>query len=369
MGGTSMSTPLTAGAAALVRQYYTETEAIEPSAALVKATLINGAVDMTPGQYGVGSSGAVLFDDDMEGGAGNWTPDAPWALTTAQSHSASHSWTDSPAGNYANNADVALTLNQPLNLTTVADPGLAFWHQYNLERGYDYGLVEISTNGGISWTTELAFTGVYTTWHRSVLDLSAYASETALRVRFRLDSDSIGTRDGWSIDDVSVEPVSFQEVALRPDMAQGWGRVNLGNALFPSAPRGWTYVDDAGGLSTGQGDRISFEVTSSAEPLRVTLAWTDYPSSVGAAVNLVNNLDLTLIGPSATVYYANGLGSADTRNNVEGIALASPPTGAYTAVISGTEVIHGPQPYALVIAGGLAEGGWSDFIYLPLVRR
>ena len=45
-GGTSMATPIVSGAAALVRQYYTDTEAHMPSAALLKATLINSAVDL-----------------------------------------------------------------------------------------------------------------------------------------------------------------------------------------------------------------------------------------------------------------------------------------------------------------------------------
>ncbi|UGV41648.1 S8 family serine peptidase [Methanococcoides orientis] len=49
--GTSMSTPIVAGSAALVRQYYVEYENITPSAALLKATIINGAYDMSPGQY------------------------------------------------------------------------------------------------------------------------------------------------------------------------------------------------------------------------------------------------------------------------------------------------------------------------------
>ena len=44
--GTSMSTPITAGTAALVRQYYVENESILPSAALLKATLLNGAYDI-----------------------------------------------------------------------------------------------------------------------------------------------------------------------------------------------------------------------------------------------------------------------------------------------------------------------------------
>ncbi len=69
-GGTSMANPLTAGAAVLVRQYYEDgwhadgsrlTRAVPepadgfgPSSALVKATLVNGAWDLTPGQYGAG---------------------------------------------------------------------------------------------------------------------------------------------------------------------------------------------------------------------------------------------------------------------------------------------------------------------------
>ena len=64
--GTSMSTPLAAGCCALIQQYYKEgwfvngtkdvSQGISPSAALVKATLLNGAVDMYPGQYGTGST-------------------------------------------------------------------------------------------------------------------------------------------------------------------------------------------------------------------------------------------------------------------------------------------------------------------------
>jgi hypothetical protein len=53
-GGTSMATPLVAGAATLVREYYVESKSHSPSAALVKATLINSAQDIpglgTPGQ-------------------------------------------------------------------------------------------------------------------------------------------------------------------------------------------------------------------------------------------------------------------------------------------------------------------------------
>ncbi len=50
--GTSMATPLVAGSSALVREWLvTKQGFIDPSAALIKAVLLNGAQDMSPGQY------------------------------------------------------------------------------------------------------------------------------------------------------------------------------------------------------------------------------------------------------------------------------------------------------------------------------
>lgn len=52
-GGTSMATPLVAGAAAVVRQYLVEDRKIaSPSASLIKAILMHTAVDLFPGQFG-----------------------------------------------------------------------------------------------------------------------------------------------------------------------------------------------------------------------------------------------------------------------------------------------------------------------------
>ncbi|MEZ5335429.1 MAG: S8 family serine peptidase [Methanolobus sp.] len=71
MSGTSMATPLTAGTAAIVRQYYTDIEEMSnPSSALIKATLINGAYNITPGQYGTGSTQEVLGRPDYSQGWG-----------------------------------------------------------------------------------------------------------------------------------------------------------------------------------------------------------------------------------------------------------------------------------------------------------
>lgn len=59
-GGTSMATPLTAGAAAVAREWLTRVRGVSnPSAALIKSLLVNGAADMSPGQYGTGATQEV----------------------------------------------------------------------------------------------------------------------------------------------------------------------------------------------------------------------------------------------------------------------------------------------------------------------
>jgi hypothetical protein len=72
MGGTSMATPLASGALALVRQWLVDYRGIdEPSAALMKALLVNGARDMTPGQYGTGPTQEITGRPDYSQGFGH----------------------------------------------------------------------------------------------------------------------------------------------------------------------------------------------------------------------------------------------------------------------------------------------------------
>lgn len=57
LSGTSMAVSLTAGAAALVREWLIKYQQVaNPSSALVKAMLLNGAVNPAPGQYGTGDT-------------------------------------------------------------------------------------------------------------------------------------------------------------------------------------------------------------------------------------------------------------------------------------------------------------------------
>ncbi|HET9222695.1 MAG TPA: S8 family serine peptidase [Roseiflexaceae bacterium] len=149
---------------------------------------------------------------------------------------------------------------------------------------------------------------------------------------------------------------------VRPNSVAGWGRVDLGFMDAPSPYALW--VDDhTTGISTGQ--QVSYadtaarplEVRDSAQPLRVMLAWTDPPASLSAARQLVNDLDLRVIGPSGTVYYGNNVATGDRINNVEGIVIDNPPVGQYSVEVRGFNVPIATQPYALAVARSFAEAG------------
>ena len=106
---------------------------------------------------------SMIFADTMESGAGKWIPDLPWGLTSV-AYRGSAAWTDSPAGNYANNANSVLAIADPVAIpASLVSPALAFWHRYDIENYFDYGWVEVSTDNGATWRSLAAYTGVNTT--------------------------------------------------------------------------------------------------------------------------------------------------------------------------------------------------------------
>ncbi len=147
---------------------------------------------------------------------------------------------------------------------------------------------------------------------------------------------------------------AFREIpGTRPTLVSGWGRVDLGQNLFPDAGRILSYRDEKTGLNTGQVAMYSYQVISSAAPLRITLAWSDYPGAPAAQTALVNDLNLQVTGPGGVIYYPTGGRGpdADHTNNVLGVDVVSPPIGTYEIAVSAFNVPFGPQPYALVLSG------------------
>ncbi len=111
-----------------------------------------------------------------------------------------------------------------------------------------------------------------------------------------------------------------------PQERQGWGLLNLTQAFEQTNRR----LLDQTQLFTqsGQTYEIQGALADAAQPLRVTLVWTDAPGSlIGAA--LVNDLDLEIKIGNAVIFRGNNFaeqfsfadGQADHLNNVESIVI------------------------------------------------
>ena len=148
--------------------------------------------------------------------------------------------------------------------------------------------------------------------------------------------------------------------------------MDLDNVLyFAGDARRLALVDFTDGLLTGDYVEYQVSVTSSAIPLKAALVWTDYPGAVAAAVELVNDLNLTATDGVTTykgnVYSAGQSaagGVADARNVEECVQRNTPTVGVWTFRVAATNIPFGPQPFALVVTGGLA----SDAAVVPLDR-
>jgi len=150
----------------------------------------------------------VVFTDDMESGIGNWTTTGQWGLTSGSYHSATHSLTDSPSGEYHDQTITSATLNGTYNATS-----LSFWHRYEIEEGWDYGRVQVSGDGG-PWATLATYTG-FEGWQQVDVDLSAFAGQD-IGIRFLLETDYSVTEDGWYIDDVVLTGNTDSGLAMSP---------------------------------------------------------------------------------------------------------------------------------------------------------
>lgn len=165
-----------------------------------------------------------------------------------------------------------------------------------------------------------------------------------------------------------------------PSHGQGWGRVTVDDVLYFPGDRRSTWlrdvyaVDGSVGFTTvGQTETVTLTVHS-AESLKITLAWTDYPGDPLGGGALVNNLDLTVTGPDGALRRGNDsltndfhgvpdlpLVMPDAVNPWEVVYLAQPVSGTYTLTITAASLPSlaldpgRAQGYALVATGDLPD--------------
>lgn len=158
------------------------------------------------------------FADDSEGANPGWTATAPWGVVTltGPAGTSTKAWTDSPGGNYADNSNRALT-SPVVNLAGIDGVRLVLDQKCDTEAGWDFGRIEVSTNGGTSWT-EVSKCSGDPQWRRLALDLPALDGAANARIRFRFTSDTNTVADGWTIDNIVVAGTG---AACRASQTQG----------------------------------------------------------------------------------------------------------------------------------------------------
>lgn len=154
-----------------------------------------------------------------------------------------------------------------------------------------------------------------------------------------------------------------------PSRRQGWGRVNLENALHFAGDRRLLWVrDEADAFASATDTPHEYALFSTGDPsagdLRIVLVYTDYPGTPGVEPVLVNDLDLEVIGPDGSFHRGNSLdsttgfsiagGPADRRNNIEVVRLPAA-HGVHTVRVAPASLPIAGQGYALVAVGGLFD--------------
>ncbi len=149
------------------------------------------------------------FEADNGGYSGSGSTSWEWGVPTSgpgSAHSGNNVWATNLDGDYnifengyatAPAIDLSAYVGQELRLS--------WWQYIHTEAGYDFASVEISSNGGGSWSEVYKVSGEVTTeWTEVTMPLDASYAVSNFRVRFRLRSDSYLNFPGFYVDDVTV---------------------------------------------------------------------------------------------------------------------------------------------------------------------
>jgi hypothetical protein len=151
-----------------------------------------------------------------------------------------------------------------------------------------------------------------------------------------------------------------------PNMDEGWGRLDL--TPIVASDLTFEFIEQSKLLTNGEVFEHRVLVAGNSEPLKITLAYSDFPGFPGTLPALVNDLDLEVIAPDGQLYRGNQFDSgesipnpatADAINNVEGVYLGEPIPGDYVVRVRAHHVVQDVlglngtprQDFALVVSG------------------
>ncbi len=217
---------------------------------------------------------------------------------------------------------------------------------------------------------------------------------SAALVKAALINGAERMRGAYTGDEGSRNPAGMALDGQWPSAGQGFGRVNLDNSLyFANDPSNNWYQDvyradaTAFPVSNTSATRTYQLSVAAGQPLDVTLAWTDAPDLLPAGTPaLVNNLDLTVTGPTALSYAGNNMNSRatpsvavaettpgpalpDVSNLTERVRIANPVAGTYTITVTAPAILFGNQGFALAASGRISPTGGPNFVAGPALQR
>ncbi|MEY4659865.1 MAG: hypothetical protein RJB36_1631, partial [Bacteroidota bacterium] len=151
----------------------------------------------------------------------NWTGN--WNTTTSTFVSSPRCFTDSPSGNYVNNANTTYSYVPSIDLSNAYAAKISFYAKWNIEADYDYVQFQVSTDGGSTWIGQCGnytnagtsangsvqpnnqpiYDGIMTNWVLEEINLSDYLGQI-IKVRFQLRSDNATRKDGFYFDDFNI---------------------------------------------------------------------------------------------------------------------------------------------------------------------
>ncbi len=366
-GGTSMATPVTAGTAALLREYLTTKVAAfagtPPSAAMLKACLVNGATRMEPGQYGSGQYKEIATTPGPVAGwgrvnlAGAVYPKSPYFI--ARYDNAAGLTTNGQASYKVSN----LTDDDQLRVTLA-------WTDYPSTESANGGLVNdldlmvTDASGKVHYPdnakTQTAMSQV------SYYDKAKELGEiNVAKVALRLTPDAYPRRLASLHWGGKNEIPSRGSVVVAVYAADGSGQP-AGEPLFSETLQSWPDGECAlpVDIDVAGGDVVA--VFTFSNPTGMGLLGSEGNASGRAMVNDGSGWQAAPATPAVVgiFFAANPSESFDRVNNLVGVTIDKP-SGEYTVTVKGYNVPYGPQPFALVISGTNGEVVENRFETVP----
>jgi len=161
----------------------------------------------------VATGPVTLINEGAETGAAGWTfvknTGSGWSIeSSTDSKSGTHRFrTNAAYTTYLANADWSI-VSPAFSLASKTTATLTYYCKFSTESGYDYFSVEVSKDGGTTWTVLRKSSGVsgsYPSWAaQGNINLSPYVGSANTMIRFRMTSDGSVQDWGAAVDDIVV---------------------------------------------------------------------------------------------------------------------------------------------------------------------